>query len=136
MDLSKPTVPIANRIGQLFGTEYEFPVRQGGHDKNAVCAVCYVQSRSAHVMIPAQATCPTGWTREYYGYLMGETNISTHVSSSEYICVDKAQDYVSGSQANTNGALLYHIAMSCEKGIDCPTDFSNDEILPCSVCSK
>ncbi len=133
VDVSKPKVPKADRIGRLFGTEYEFPVRKGGHDQNAVCAVCYVQKRSAQVMIPGQASCPAGWTREYYGYLMGETKIPGHTSS-EYICVDKAQDFVSGLGANTNGALLYHIAMSCN-GFKCPP-FSLDKVLSCSVCSK
>ncbi len=107
---------------------------KGGHGQNAVCAICYVPKRSAQIMIPAQASCPDGWTREYYGYLMGETRISVHVSSSEYICVDKAQDYVSSLQANTNGALLYHIAMSCN-GFDCPP-YSKEKVLPCSVCTK
>ena len=33
------------------------------------CAVCHVSNRTAVYMVPAKYTCPTGWTREYYGYL-------------------------------------------------------------------
>ena len=36
-----------------------------GH--NVPCAVCYAPTRGTIVMIPAQNTCPSSWTLEYYG---------------------------------------------------------------------
>ena len=42
-----------------------------GHFQTDVpCAVCHVSNRTAVYMVPAKYTCPTEWTREYYGYLM------------------------------------------------------------------
>ena len=55
----------------LYVAEYESPV-QGTHDHNVPCAVCYVSTRPTVVMIPAKASCPPTWTREYYGYIMTE----------------------------------------------------------------
>ena len=61
----------------LYGTEYQAggpwagdtgPLSLGDH--NVPCAVCYSSTRAAVVMIPAQYTCPSSWTREYFGYLM------------------------------------------------------------------
>ena len=64
----------------LYGAEYQ---TGGGVDNgpfqsvyqhNVPCAVCYAPTREAVVMIPAQLTCPSSWTREYYGYLMANRN--------------------------------------------------------------
>ena len=52
----------------VYGTEYIFPL-QGTHDHNVPCAMCYVSTRPTVVMIPAKASCPPTWTREYYGYI-------------------------------------------------------------------
>ena len=57
--------------GYIAGVEYQswfygvFP--NEAHDDNAPCAVCYAESRSSVLMIPAQRTCPTGWQKEYEG---------------------------------------------------------------------
>ena len=53
----------------LHGAEYHGPA-QGLHNHEVPCAVCYVSTRPTVVMIPAKASCPPTWTREYYGYLM------------------------------------------------------------------
>ena len=64
----------------LYGAEYQ---TGGGVDNgsfqsvyqhNVPRAVCYAPTREAVVMIPAQLTCPSSWTREYYGYLMANHN--------------------------------------------------------------
>ena len=63
----------------LYGTEYAtgcYIVERGpfrsvsGH--NVPCAVCFVSERKNVLMIPAQLTCPSTWTREHYGYLMAK----------------------------------------------------------------
>ena len=53
----------------VYGVEYEYPVH-GTHDDNAPCALCFTSNRSSLITIPAKYSCPPGWTREYYGYLM------------------------------------------------------------------
>ena len=50
----------------IYGAEYQYPL-QGSHNLNVPCAVCHVSTRSAVLMIPGNTTCPTTWTREYYG---------------------------------------------------------------------
>jgi hypothetical protein len=58
-------------------------------------------------MLPAKTSCPTSWTREYYGYLM-----STHIGDSgrsSFICVDGAFKPVDGSQGYGAPCHLYHV---------------------------
>ena len=61
--------------GYIYGTEFETWGNVPSSslslaNQNVVCAVCYVSTRGAVVMIPGTYVCPAGWTREYYGYLM------------------------------------------------------------------
>ena len=85
----------------IFGAEYEHPL-QGSHEHNVPCAVCAASTREMVLMIPAKTSCPTSWTREYYGYLMSDHH--GH-SRSMYTCVDRGQESLPGSHANANGAL-------------------------------
>ncbi len=85
----------------VYGTEYEGPPLVSGHVQHyAPCTVCHVPEKFSFIMIPAKYTCPSGWTREYYGYLMSE-----HVtfSRSTYECVDFSMESIPGSK---NGVLL------------------------------
>ena len=114
----------------VYGAEYENPL-QGSHQHNVPCAVCYVSTRETVLMVPAKSSCPTSWTREYYGYLMSDYK-GHHRTTFE--CVDKDQESVSGSQANTDGALFYHVEASCN-GMACPPYVAEKE-LNCVVCTK
>ena len=62
-------------------------------------------------MMPARNDCPSGWIKEYHGYLM--TAYHNHKHSSDFICVDGDPEYVPGSHANKNGALLYAVEGDC-----------------------
>ena len=95
----------------VYGTEYKSPL-QGSNDHNVPCAVCYVSTRETVLMIPAKTSCPTSWTREYYGYLMSDRR--SH-QRSLYECVDRDQESLPGSHANTNGysIMLRPTAMAC-----------------------
>ncbi len=115
----------------IYGTEYEQPIK-GVHDHGAPCAVCYDSDDNTQLMIPAMINCPSGWTRDYYGYLMGPNE--GHPNSKEFICVDKAQKSSHGSAGNQNGALLYHVRAKCS-GIHCPP-YDPNLVLTCVVCSK
>lgn len=116
----------------LYGTEYEHPLRAEVHDHNVPCAVCFKPSRTTTLMIPAKINCPAGFAREYYGFLM-----SAHIGHhrSEFVCVDKDQDVASGTKANTNGALMYHVEANCGSGIPC-WPYRADRELTCVVCSR
>jgi hypothetical protein len=125
--------------GRMHGSEYQFnegpQSLTGVYQYNVPCAVCYVPTRAATIMIPAKITCPLSWTREYSGYLTseGEDSSSGNYRSS-YNCIDANPDIIPSSSANTNGALFQFVQSTCN-GFDCPP-YEEDRILSCVVCTK
>ena len=121
----------------IYGSEYEFPI-QGTHNHNVPCAVCYVSTRPTVFMIPAKTSCPLNWTREYYGYLMTE-NRGNHNHNirgrTMFECVDKDQESLPGSHANTDGVIFFHVEAHCNSGLPCPP-YNNYKELNCVVCTK
>ena len=122
----------ALRQNHLFihGAEYHNPI-QGTHDHNFPCAVCHVSTRPTVVMIPAKASCPPIWTREYYGYLM--TEYKTYRQAT-FECVDQAMESLRGSQARTNGAIFVYSEATFFSGLPCPP-YSDHQELNCVVCT-
>lgn len=120
----------------LHGTEYEFwdgtPYNSRMHHHNVPCAVCTV-SRSQKLMIPARYSCPSGWTREYYGYLMTTSAASPH-HRTMYECMDWYPTSAPGSAKNKDGAVFYHVEASCN-GVPCPP-YDKEKELTCVVCTK
>ena len=87
------------------------------------------------MMIPAKMNCPSGWAREYHGYLMsGHKN---HDSSYEFVCVDRNPEArPGGSGVNQNGALFYPVESRCNIGnLPCGPYIDGGE-LTCVVCTK
>ena len=99
---------------KLYGAECEtyntgiFPANLMDHD--VPCAVCHVTKRASQIMIPGRNVCPTGWTREYKGYLMAEY-YNHH--RTVFTCVDENPDYTRGTNASHNGALFYFVEGVC-----------------------
>ena len=124
--------PGSQSYSKIYGVQYELPIR-GTNDHNVPCAVCYASTRVAVFMLPARTSCPTGWTREYYGYLMSAHQEPNHYRTT-FECVDKDQDSVPGSGANTHGAVFYHVEANCNS-IACPP-YNNYKELNCAVCTK
>ena len=122
----------------LYGAEYE----TGGiyansplqplHDHNVPCAVCYTSARETVVMIPARLTCPSSWTREYYGYLMAEKYDYHRVV---FECMDRSPEALPGNRGSTDGALFFHVELKCNYGIPCPP-YDTQKELTCVVCTK
>ena len=83
-------------------------------------------------MIPGKASCPTGYTREYFGYLMAEHSGVPRYRSM-YECVDKDQDTTSLSP--NWGSAIYQVETDCGTGLSCPP-YSNSKELNCVVCTK
>ena len=105
----------------MYGAEYHTHTDSnsyfhGHHDTDLPCAVCHVSNRTAVYMVPAKYTCPTGWTREYYGYLM--TEYQGH-HRSQYSFMDIAFKPVAGSSANWNGIYFYFVEGRCGS-LPCP----------------
>ena len=87
------------------------------HYYDAPCVVCFVPKVTS-VMIPAQISCPNGWTLEYSGYLMSNSE-DNH--SSGTVCVDGDGDNLEGSAENKGGEVLYFIVASCGASfLPCP----------------
>ena len=120
---------VQGQVTHVYGTEYESPL-QGTDNHNVPCAVCLATPRETVLMIPAKTTCPASWTTEYTGYLMSEHHTYHRTM---YECVDKSQESVPGSQADTNGALFFHVEAKCN-GLQCPPYVPEKE-LTCVVCT-
>lgn len=115
----------------VYQTEYESPVMTSRNQHNAPCAVCFASSRNAIVMIPAKTTCPIGWTREYYGYLMS-ANVGSHHTMFE--CISRGAESLPGSQNDMPGGQFWHVEADCT-GFGCPS-YDIEKELTCVVCSK
>ena len=95
---------------QLAPMEYQGEDAVNNH--NAPCAVCET-ARNKVLMIPGTTTCPSGWTREYYGYIM--TQRKDGHKKSEFICVDGQPDSLPGSAAHTLIAgELFRVEAVCD----------------------
>ena len=124
----------------LYGAEYETGGSHSGDngpfhsvaEHNVPCAVCYTSTRGTVVMIPARYTCPSSWTREYYGYLMA--NFWAH-QRTMFECVDRFPQTVPGSIADRDGASFYHTEVKCNRGIPCLPYVAQKEVT-CVVCTK
>ena len=125
---------------QLNSVEYETfgtsstPFRQV-KEHNMPCAVCHTDTKEVVLTIPAQHSCPAGWSNEFFGYLMTEYG-SAGRSRRDTICVDASAEAVPGSGNNTSPAFIYLLRASCAvTGLPCPP-YNDQMVLPCAVCTK
>jgi len=115
----------------MYGAEYETIVDISNvDDQDVPCAVCYVPRSAVH-MVPAKYTCPDGWTREYYGYLMANY---IQFYRTQFTCVDSDFKTVSNSFTNRDGYLFYPVEGRCGS-LPCPP-YDNIRELSCAVCTK
>ena len=115
----------------LYGAEYQTsgtPLDHS-HNRNVPCALCQVYGRTNKIMIPSHYECPSGWRREYYGYLMA--GYHTHKAATQYTCMDNSLGQIPGSGGNTDGYLFYLVEAHCNQFIPC-----SDKELTCVVCTK
>ena len=126
-----------SNFAKLVPAEYEHPVTEPyRHNHNARCAVCQT-TRTDVMMIPACTSCYYGWTLEYQGYLMTESD--TNVHSTKFICVDRDYSILSGSAGNTNPATdLFHLEVDCSSGlIPCSSNqYNRYKEVTCAVCTR
>lgn len=120
----------------MYGTEYKVssfsPFGRSLHNHDVPCAVCYVRSRASQHMVPARNDCPSGWTKEYHGYLM--TWHYNHKKSGDFVCIDADAEFVHGSHAVKLGAALYLVEGQCG-ALPCLPYVAGRE-LTCAVCTK
>ena len=92
----------------IYKAVYESPLR-GGHRHSVPCAVCHVSTRPAVFMIPAKTSCPSSWTREYYGYIMTSYRYQGR-GRLKFECVDEDQESLPGS-TNGGATLRLHVVL-------------------------
>ena len=122
-----------------YALEYWEPL-QGGDRHDVSCAVCRTSTRSTMVMIPAKASCPTSWTKEYFGYIMteykGQQNSAIH-RRTMFECVDSGMETVTAQQKTNGQVVVVHVEVDCNCGFSCgPGKYSNHQELNCVVCTK
>lgn len=128
IEYTLPYSPGIQNHSTIYGTEYRTYWPADFDD--VPCAVCLVSTRSVTMMIPARTSCPDGWTREYYGYLMSQKQSE---SSSTFECVDHGMEVYPGTHTKDEIALLYNVEASCS-GIPC-APYNNEQELNCVVCT-
>ena len=120
----------------MYGSEYKIFKNnpsdyQGLHNHDVPCAVCYVSTRSAKIMIPGTYKCPSSWNEEFHGFLMS-AHYSHHRATFE--CVDADAKKALAGHANANGALFYFVEPRCGS-LPCPP-YEQEKELSCVVCTR
>ena len=120
--------------GYLYATEYQTrdspPAFGNMRHHDPPCAVCYSSGRTATITIPGRTSCPSSWTREYYGYWMAA---KTTRNSRVPVCVDVNADSVPNSQSNLYASELFFLETRCP-GL-CPP-YSDGAEVTRVVCTK
>ena len=117
---------------KVYGAEYQIDSSSplnNANDRNVPCALCTTYGRTTVITIPSRIECPSGWRREYHGYLMAGHHGKS--AATQFTCVDKDLQQIPGSGANTNGYLFYTAETQCNQHIPC-----SDKELTCVVCTK
>lgn len=120
----------------VYGLEYEtsgygLATLANRHDYDGVCAVCEVGGASETLMMPGTNSCPSGWTLQYWGYLM-----ANHYTQrkSEFVCVNN-NPLQSGSNANSNGTLWYPTETETGALVN-GSPYFQDREMTCAVCTQ
>ncbi|XP_071823073.1 uncharacterized protein [Apostichopus japonicus] len=135
----RPQSGVQDRTSRLYGVEYrfDFPPIQYVVAHDIPCAVCESIGRSTVLMVPARPSCPSGWTREYYGFLMAER--SNNHQRTQYVCLDGHPTYRPGTAAaSTEYAAMHPVEGICSGtggGLPCGP-YVNGYELTCAVCTK
>lgn len=124
----------AGYISHLYGTEYEFTYRKFAQDDDVPCAVCHVGTANSVLMIAAKSSCPSGWTRQYDGYLVSNSHGSGR-QPSDYVCIHNDSEYLTegARQHNLNGHLFYPVQAICGS-LPCPP-YRNHQYITCVLCT-
>ena len=121
--------PSSSGSQYIYGVEYEISgVNNHAHDRNMPCALCLAVGRSTMVMIPSHYECPSGWYKEYDGYIMSKYH--GYEGSSMYNCVDKYLEQIPGSGGSQTGHEIHTVYAVCGHYFPC----SSTE-MTCVVCT-
>ena len=142
-EYDRPVSGLDNARAYVDSVEYEisnFPPLSSQNYHDAPCAVCRVALRGTMIMIPARMTCPSGWTREYSGYLMSN---KWDYKRTEFICADRNAEVIGETDEKESGSILQLVEFRCHNpdpdfytgGLPCDKYPSGHEVS-CVVCTK
>ncbi|XP_076462957.1 short-chain collagen C4-like [Babylonia areolata] len=114
--------------GYLYGSEYEGI--SGLQNQEVPCSVCHTRNSST-IMVPGTMVCPSGWARQYSGFLA--SNFWNYFAT-QFLCVDGSPEALSASNVDSNGFLFYAVVSKCGS-LPCPP-YVADKVVTCVVCSK
>ena len=84
----------------------------------------------------ASYLCPSGWSREYYGYMMSDRIDNNREGRKSTICVDANAEVVPGTGANTFPSLALLLSVECTNSELLCSPYVDGRILSCAVCTK
>ena len=124
-------------LSYVFGTEIYSPGTGSPFHRlsrdNVPCSLCYTPSRTTIAMIPAKITCPTGWRKEYAGYIMTGYHGAAG-SRTTFECIDEDAEAVPGLGVANHASVLHFVEAHCN-GMPCPP-YDPEKELTCVVCTK
>ena len=126
---------VTNSSVYLYGVEWEEWPTSSHVDDNMPCVLCEAQNKTTTYVHPADYDCPSGWHREYSGYMMSSYAARNQKS---IICVDENAEVIPGTSSSTDPALIYYLSVYCSSSeLDCSSSkYVESRILSCAVCSK
>ena len=122
----------------LYGVQYQrWPTSSPrAHYDNMPCVVCYIATRSAMFVQQASYLCPSGWSREYYGYMMSDRENFNREGRTSTICVDTNAEVVPGAGAYADTSLALFHSVECTNSELLCSPYVDGRILSCAVCTK
>jgi hypothetical protein len=120
----------------LYGVEmqtsgYGLATLAGFVNYDMTCAVCRVDNATQTIWVPGTTNCPSGWTKQYSGYIM-----SDHYTQrkSEFVCVN-ATPIAAGSNANSGGPYWYPTETEMGALVN-GAPYVQDREVTCCVCTQ
>lgn len=119
--------------GLLYRTEYQTSGYGASYlvaDNNyeVPCVVCYRPELSTQFMQPGHVTCPSSFTRAYYGYLMSAHYQNAHQTN--FICVYYLGDRDDTGNGNHDNSLVYPVETENVQG------YVQNREVTCAVCLR
>ena len=119
-------------VARVWGAEFQFSYGNVKPGDDVQCTACLDNKAKTSIMIPGKASCPSGWRKQYSGYLCA--NYYGHKAASEYACVDRDPQFFEGRRQALDGMLFFPAVTVCGS-LPCPL-YENSKYLTCVVCSK
>ena len=103
------------------------------HNQRVPCSVCFVNESYSTLTLPAKTACPSGWEKQYSGYLF---SAYFNHKKEDWLCVDESPE--SNGPYGSSQGLIYPVEIECGS-IHCgssTTEYLGNYELTCVVCAS